>query len=604
MSKKLFILLLVGLLAKPTYQSQLAFPKGVEDLVLLPSGGLQGRLDRERKAEALSVSTDLLDEMQLNAIRVAEEGQFNSIVQRLNETDITEELKQEAESLVRDSLLHDSQKTALNSFINHLEKKKAVVEEEFEVIPSAMDLENNREEIFSEMSRFGKSFPKAYVASLEQNQNKIERETRINIPLDKVYEYLNLPDAFATQLPHEVILEVIDAKVGQLKEVSMGEFSANMLGRQLKWIFKNKTAKENYDAFLSNNLESLIFEDEGKLTELHQSLEDVIEEKNKLAQQVKYSQEYLYGNISRDLINLIKSSSAIETLISRASIYFPNLWSDGNMARSILRGALATYALLNKGDEIFGQIFELLDLNNNRIDRVRDIMNYFFALAVNKNQWFEEGSFMVYHNGASNLLKLLFDAGGFKRLSSHFKSLKLNQFGLDVPDMPENKTHLLFAELATNALFIKPENYGVGLYSLPGHSWEYVVAQGRKLGVWGSDQEHGMRKERIPAKELSQYADLLGVLEVGAELQRDYILEAKTLGIRSIYNKLQQFEIEYPGFTEEIQTLKAQLEKDYDHLGQRFGQEVILGPDELNIFTPEFLHTVVTEFPGSVQVAE
>ena len=228
------------------------------------------------------------------------------------------------------------------------------------------------------------------------------------------------------------------------------------------WIFKNKIAKANYDAFLSDDLDGLVFEDEATFNTLSQRLEEVIEQKNQLAVDLKLSEHYIYGNLDKGLIHLIKEHEDINILFNKASIYFPTLWQDdqaGEMIRSILRGALATYALLNPGN-LSTQIYDVVDIESNKISVIRDIMNYFFALAVNKKQWFNEGSFMVYHDNTNNIFDLM-ESAGSGRPSSHFRKLGLNQYGLDVPGMPEGKTHLLFAEVAPNVLFAKPENFSL-----------------------------------------------------------------------------------------------------------------------------------------------
>jgi hypothetical protein len=495
---------------------------------------------------------------------------------------------------------------AINRFIEYLKNKEEDAQFGVEIVDSVQNLDDKREAIFAKMSRFGQAFPDSYRSGLIANQDKITRATNIRISPENVYEYLDLTSDFAGNLPFQVILQVIGRKVHSLEEGSLIDTeAANMLQRQLDWIFKNEEAKKNYDAFISGTLDRLIFEVPEEFERLSVELEVAIEDKNALAEAQELSSQYIYGDLNRKLIRFLQRDGGVNRIFSKASIYFPTLWQygqAGNMVRSILRGALVTHSLLNEGNPLSGQIHSVLNFDEDKVATARDIMNYFFALAVNKKQWFEEGTFMVHHSGANNIFEFLKSAGS-GRPSSHFKKLKLDQYGLDIPGMPEYKTHLLFAELAPNVLFVKPENYGLGFSGVVGHSWEFVIAQSRKL-VPGADQAAGMRKERIPSGALSRYADLLESLSIDPDLQDIYLTEARDLGIQSIYTKLLVFEDDFKDVAdlESIQNFKRNLEDEYDYLKRRFGQEVILGEQELNLFTPEFLQNLVDEFSDDLIV--
>lgn len=466
-------------------------------------------------------------------------------------------------------------------------------EEDF--LKNMLNFENKREEIWSQISRFGKGFPTAYVESLKENQTKINKDTGFDIALEKVYEFLDLDNDFAKSLPYEVVIDLVDFKLEKLKLQGIPEDKINILGRQLKWIFKNEFAKENYDAFIAGILESLVFEDQETYEKLNRDLENIIEAKNAYVELHKLEEKALYGELKKTFVDLIKSNSCIKDLMQRFSGYSPNFWVNGQAAsstiKSIIRGALATYALTHYEDELSKNIISKLDIGNKKDQVIRDIIIYCFALAVYKNQGFSEGSFILQGSNVSQIYEMLTNSG-FVRLSSHFKGLNLTQYGLDIADLPEHKTHILFAEIAPNIVFVKPENYGVtGISNLIGHSYEFIVAQACKLGIWGSDQAEGMRKERVPVQEFGQYKEIVNKLDLDADTKQAYLNNAALVGLQEIYKKLQSFEVEYSTdakLIEDIKALKSQLTA-YDHIDKRFGQEVILTDAELSLFSPELL---------------
>lgn len=473
-----------------------------------------------------------------------------------------------------------------------MSSKEDFKEEDF--LKAMLNFENRREEIWSQISRFGKGFPTAYVESLKENQVKINKDTGVDITLEKVYEFLGLDNCFAKSLPHEVVIEVVDLKLENLKLQGTSEDKTNILGRQLKWIFKNEFAKENYDAFIFGTLESLVFEDQETYEKLNRGLENIIEAKNAYVELHKLEEKALYGELKKAFVDLIKSDSCIKKLIQHFSGYSPNFWVNGQASatiKSIIRGALAAYAVTHSEDELSKKIISKLDIENKKDQIIRDIIIYCFALAVYKNQGFSEGSFILQGSNVSQIYQML-SSSGFVRLSSHFKGLSLTQYGLDIADLPEHKTHILFAEIAPNIVFVKPENYGVtGISNLIGHSYEFIVAQACKLGIWGSDQAEGMRKERVPAQEFSQYKEIVNKLDLDEDTRQAYVNNAALVGLQEIYKKLQSFEVEYSTDTkliEDIKALKSQL-TSYDHIDKRFGQEVILTDAELSLFSPELL---------------
>ena len=459
---------------------------------------------------------------------------------------------------------------------------------DFDVLSAVSDLDKRIAEIRVLMQRLNPNFANSFEELLQANIDGIRKF--VEIRPKEIYEFLNLPSDFAINLPSEVMLELIKYKVIELKTSGIKAQDADMVGRQLEYLFKNRLVKENYDSYIQNSLDKFIGSE--SIEELKAELDKVIGYKNEF---IKNSSGLVFGNLNAELIEFLKKKTLIEDLFKKCAntLSFCDIDKRTEFVESVLRGAVINNEILNFDIDLMS--------SENKVSQVRDLINYYFALAIAKGQSFHEGSFIISNSQAQKLFSFLVSIPeASQRPSSHFKELGLKQYGLDVTSLLQDKGHLLFALIDDGSLFIKPENFGIsGVYNFVMHGGELVVAQARKpwaqkliplLGhIFGTDQQAGFRKERIPEDILKKYQTLLETLSI--EDSQTHIVNAQKYGIQSIYNKLcelcdlkaSQINIEI------IQEFKRSLEEKYDNLTCRFGEEVILTQDEFDIFTPEII---------------
>ena len=207
--------------------------------------------------------------------------------------------------------------------------------------------------------------------------------------------------------------------------------------------------------------------------------------------------------------------------------------------------------------------------------KVTGLIWFLMAKAISKNQGFEEGTFII-EDPQKTIYEFLNKAFAYHRRSSHLPHQSdSNHQGLDFSpkQLPASKTHVLFFPFSLNDqqfIFIKPENHGLQkIDDAIWHAWELILAQSRKFSPWGSDEQHGWRKERIPASEADQFNALVQNLPGGKEAVLKAGKSSRGEGIHVMWKFLSS--IENP--SEELQKFKAQLETDYDHLNTRIGCE-------------------------------
>jgi len=147
--------------------------------------------------------------------------------------------------------------------------------------------------------------------------------------------------------------------------------------------------------------------------------------------------------------------------------------------------------------------------------------------AIKGGQGYEEGTFVIEDPEGRLYSYLMSAPNGYERDSSHYKGRSAPKHrGVDIFNgkMPAHKRTLLF-EKVTNpdfkgmpaqVLFLKPENFSADksqAYDFAMHGVEFVAAQSNKLFYPGSDDLESMRKERVPAKELKEFNQLINILE-------------------------------------------------------------------------------------------
>lgn len=270
-------------------------------------------------------------------------------------------------------------------------------------------------------------------------------------------------------------------------------------------------------------------------------------------------------------------------LISAVSKYYQNL--DDSQKRKI-------YTQILLGEKVYSDILKnnkeknVLSIDEN----VKNLIWFLFAMAIAKNQGFEEGTFVI-EDPEFKIYDYLKDIS-LSRHSSHFKEHAKTQMGIDVLGLPAEKQTLLFgiANKDKQLIFIKPENYGVYTWwDTIMHGVEFGHAQGRKWlpATFGSDDQENWRKERVPKDAISKYKSLRQELLTANLIQP--ALEPKDININTIYielkNWLAQNESEglvasvseqNKSIIDKVQAFKKELEDKYDNLDIRYGREVIL----------------------------
>lgn len=231
---------------------------------------------------------------------------------------------------------------------------------------------------------------------------------------------------------------------------------------------------------------------------------------------------------------------------------------------------------------------------------------YLYAVALEKNQGFEEGTFIiedtnfVLYNFLMNYIKrfnpsvtgtlqdplthVSYNPFGYSRDSSHLNQTLYRHYGIDVrfgprggelPLLPADKRHILFGKVdqEKNLIFIKPENFG--LYYLDGliaHGLELGESKLRKVGVaQKSDDDITYRKERVPTQFLKDFDAALRESNIPDKERGELNALAKKLdgGIKTIYfNGL----LSKPA----IKALETKYKDLFDNLPIRIGREVII----------------------------
>lgn len=264
-------------------------------------------------------------------------------------------------------------------------------------------------------------------------------------------------------------------------------------------------------------------------------------------------------------------------------------------------GKLLNDAILSKDEKslvALSTLFQKTFDERTEQNMVKALIMYYHALAQQLGHVFEEGTFIIY-DGQPIYEFLQNLKGKYTRNSSHLNALAKyhekpwlaqtgsNHFGYDVA-MPEiNFSTTLFNRISEdgNVFYLKPESHGTaGIADVIAHGASFVHAQGRKLlpAIFGSNDQAGYSKERIPKDLLKSYLAIIESLDLSDEIKERIATHAVSLGIQAMYRTAKQL-LEKNPENAELQAFINQLEEPdikRTYLDRRFGSEAILTPAE------------------------
>jgi len=294
----------------------------------------------------------------------------------------------------------------------------------------------------------------------------------------------------------------------------------------------------------------------------------------------------------------------------------------------LLLGAACNHALMTNNEEVIN----LLSQDHPRA--VRALTWYYYALAAEKKQMFEEGTFLIAHPRAQAIIDFLNRnphtdlisieilnrniklpalesiPQAYERISSHFgKFMELNDkheqhYGLDIDDLPTGKQTLLFGHVDKdkNMVFIKPESHGtLSVKDIVLHAVSFVESAWVKIIAAISegpshDDDPKFRKERVPVEILRSFniftQELVNAEVIIPEEANILNKNARASGIAFMYAIAKPELISKISNNNEIliklgQEFTALIEANFDHINYRFGREVILTPLELEKFVTQ-----------------
>ncbi len=426
------------------------------------------------------------------------------------------------------------------------------------------------------------------------------------------YKPVLIINRFITEIQNNILIQYGDSTGQQYK------VAANISEQELKNIKKAFTQDVDISAAQLINLIDIPIQQDLKFNIVWTGLKTDIERITHEQNNIKTNSLYLLE--TKPILNEAYIKSQLSKLAS------DKLPMNYILNKIYLGGVYAYQLLYGNPKQIPTQTQE------EYIESIIALMWYLFSTAINKDQGYIEGSFIIrdYNGKVFNFLmdyakkvnKTL--TGSIKdsistdnpfayaRLSSHFKQYqnKYKVYGIDIrkgaqgsalPLLPAEKRHILFNQIEDGkTTFIKMENYGVyGLLegTIP-HTKEFIIAQAKKIPTLrtqfglGSDDDPLYRKERIPADFINKIKEILTKANYPKQIQQIIETKVNQDGIQAISENYieKNNQIFFPetvnkqaqqAFKQEIQKLRAQLTKEYDHLNYRYGREVILTPREL-----------------------
>jgi len=261
-----------------------------------------------------------------------------------------------------------------------------------------------------------------------------------------------------------------------------------------------------------------------------------------------------------------------------------------------------------KGKELLEEIFNGREIKKDteQVD-VAKIMRYLFQKAQQKDQTFDEGTYLIEDPDGLFFNFLTSLKGSYKRISSHtYGDSTSSHYGFDVPEgwmQPENKRHILFfltEKDGNKKLFLKPENYGIKQWvHFFLHGAEYVESLAVRGGLVTQDPEtqRNHKKERtkyLPDDIKELLTKCKDLLEMGSrksdtgnfELVEDSQKLTKGLhdqGIAYLRKLINEKDITISkDLSKVLEELEEKLkDRKLDHLDIRVAQEVIFTKEEL-----------------------
>ncbi|MBA3954470.1 hypothetical protein H0X48_04080 [Candidatus Dependentiae bacterium] len=321
--------------------------------------------------------------------------------------------------------------------------------------------------------------------------------------------------------------------------------------------------------------------------------------------------------------SLTLNNAKLKNIVVKAESYYTQAPEKSLIIQNIVRGAAVHYALTSNNSSLGSNLLVAEQYESN----IKALVWFYFAQALAKNQQFNDGTFIIQDTSDRVFAYLKKCPSTYGRISTHFTSyLKASQlsvddkkqFGLDIDHLPSNKKTILFGVVdpSRHLFFIKPESAGVKQFKEAlRHGIHLVAAQLRKVPscceLWalkffqgsstpkvtavarwfssylGSDDSPTSRKERVPLDARLKFGTLLYALKsyalVSDAVVSDYISKASIYGISYMYAEAIKLKAQTctPQALSLVETFIQELESVYDHLGLRFGREVILTDFEL-----------------------
>lgn len=181
---------------------------------------------------------------------------------------------------------------------------------------------------------------------------------------------------------------------------------------------------------------------------------------------------------------------------------------------------------------------------------------------------------------------------GYSRLSTHFVELqKLKNFeghyGIDMrydegnlqPLLPGNKQHILFGKLSHLAIpltFIKFETYGLKFEKKEMLKHVEKAVQKGKKDILKSHKKLFSRREDVPEEVKNRFRHLFKRLPKEEQIRVKAELSKQFKHIRSYYALAKKLAAQSQKYSQEAKQFVEYLERHYDHLDVRRGDEVIL----------------------------
>lgn len=279
--------------------------------------------------------------------------------------------------------------------------------------------------------------------------------------------------------------------------------------------------------------------------------------------------------------------------------------------------------MLNDGKQLTTKILNgSAEAVSPTLREVASIIWFLTEKAIDQNQGFEEGTFVIEDDNDHLYHFLMSYEDHYERLSSHYKNrTNGTHYGLDLfPErennqifLPALKRTLLFGKADNrdgknpkHVLFIKPENYSAKsdeLQDLACHAYEFFVAQVRKSTNPGADDAMIWHKERVPNNVLNAFSQILDNQDFSFERKKTLMSDAKKWGISYMYDYVQDLTKDLHDCNESKHSESDQLKEACDqfdetlkfdfresgimnnrqlpHLDKRTGREVYFTKDDL-----------------------